>query len=191
MFALICPNCGGPLPSRAREVARFSCDYCAVSLTPTAQQFEVLTGTTGSEPAPEKVRLRHSFFESVKDRVGSDGEPSAVLEAVLTEHFGQDIGASVVVHVTRGLLADFRDQTGLELSQDTMALVRVAEAYLQAQKGLHEEGRAHLAVPFLGATAQGPSHLDRDITISEIRALASREVEQPTSAGRKKRWWPF
>jgi len=190
MFALICPNCGGPLPNRARDVARFTCDHCAVSLAPSAQQFEVLAGSTGSEPAPEKIRLRHSFFESVKDRVGSDGEPSAVLEAVLTEHFGEDIGASAVVSVARGLLVDFRDQTGLDLSEDTMALVRVAEAYLQAQKGLAEDGRAHLAVPFLGATAQGPSHLDREITISEIRSLASREVEQQR-AGRKKRWWPF
>lgn len=66
------------------------------------------------------------------------------------------------------LLADFRDQYGLDLSQDPAAVQRIREAVENALRTLRHEHNAEIYLPYISANAAGPIHLQRVITREEL-----------------------
>ena len=66
--------------------------------------------------------------------------------------------------VTDYILAEFKKQEGVDLSNDKMALQRIREAAEKAKKELSSATTTNINLPFITATADGPKHLDMNLT---------------------------
>jgi molecular chaperone DnaK len=77
------------------------------------------------------------------------------------------------------LLADrFKEDTGIDLRQDRMALQRLKE---QAEKAKHELSSSletDINLPFIAADASGPKHLETTVKRSDLEILVSDLVER-------------
>ena len=210
VIALICPNCGGPLPQQASSLPAIVCGFCNVALSRVAHEIKKVEGSVGKVPDEdaERARRRQAFHEAVTEGVKAGGDARDVLKAALREVMGLDTEADVVAKVVWGLAADFEEETGIDVRQDGQVIHRLAEAYLQSSKELSETGTCQLNLPFLTADETGPKHMSRELTIAYIQALAldqrasSRPKPPATSAvtgaavaeqaaAPKKWWWPF
>ena len=76
-------------------------------------------------------------------------------------------------------LADsFQKEHGVDLRQDNMALQRLKEAAEKAKKELSSAQTAKINLPFITVTADGPLHLDMDLTRARFDQLTSDLVER-------------
>ncbi len=76
-------------------------------------------------------------------------------------------------------LADsFRKEHGVDLRQDNMALQRLKEAAEKAKKELSSAQTTKINLPFITVTADGPLHLDMDLTRARFDQLTSDLVER-------------
>ncbi|MEA2485227.1 MAG: molecular chaperone DnaK [Actinomycetota bacterium] len=66
------------------------------------------------------------------------------------------------------LVKTFKDQNGVDLSQDKMALQRLKEAAEKAKIELSSVQQTTINLPFITATQQGPLHLELTVTRSEF-----------------------
>ena len=69
--------------------------------------------------------------------------------------------------VTDYILAEFKKQEGVDLSNDKMALQRIREAAEKAKKELSSATTTNINLPFITATADGPKHLDMNLKIAK------------------------
>ncbi|MFL5821293.1 MAG: molecular chaperone DnaK [Solirubrobacteraceae bacterium] len=80
------------------------------------------------------------------------------------------------------LVAEFRRDQGIDLSQDRMALQRLYEAAEKAKIELSTTQETQINLPFVTADASGPKHLDMRLTrakLSELTADLLKRVEAP------------
>jgi molecular chaperone DnaK len=77
---------------------------------------------------------------------------------------GDDWDQRVIDH----LVKTFKDQNGVDLSKDKMALQRLKEAAEKAKMELSSTQQTTINLPFITATEQGPLHLDVTLTRSEF-----------------------
>ncbi len=87
---------------------------------------------------------------------------------------GEDIDNALVEELARR----FKEQTGLDISDDRVALQRLRE---QAEKAKHELSTSletEVNLPFIAADASGPKHLQTVIKRSELEVLAMDLVER-------------
>jgi molecular chaperone DnaK len=77
---------------------------------------------------------------------------------------GDDWDQRVIDH----LVKTFKDQNGVDLSQDKMALQRLKEAAEKAKIELSSVQQTTINLPFITATQQGPLHLELTLTRSEF-----------------------
>jgi molecular chaperone DnaK len=77
---------------------------------------------------------------------------------------GDDWDQRVIDH----LVKTFKDQNGVDLSQDKMALQRLKEAAEKAKIELSSVQQTTINLPFITATQQGPLHLEVTLTRSEF-----------------------
>jgi molecular chaperone DnaK len=77
---------------------------------------------------------------------------------------GDDWDQRVIDH----LVKTFKDQNGVDLSQDKMALQRLKEAAEKAKIELSSVQQTTINLPFITATQQGPLHLELALTRSEF-----------------------
>ncbi|MEO0456771.1 MAG: molecular chaperone DnaK [Cyanobacteria bacterium P01_A01_bin.114] len=75
------------------------------------------------------------------------------------------------------MLASFREQEGLDLSKDRMALQRIREAAEKAKIELSTMMTTSINLPFIAADETGPKHLEADLTRSQFEELARSMVE--------------
>ena len=76
-------------------------------------------------------------------------------------------------------LADsFRKEHGVDLRQDNMALQRLKEAAEKAKKELSSAQTTKINLPFITVTADGPLHLDMDLTRARFDQLTSDLVDR-------------
>ena len=76
--------------------------------------------------------------------------------------------------VMEWLVEEFRQETGVDLNQDRMALQRLREAAEKAKVELSSVTQTEINLPFISADHTGPKHL--------VRALARAKLEQLTDA---------
>ncbi len=79
--------------------------------------------------------------------------------------------------VTDYILAEFKKQEGVDLSNDKMALQRIREAAEKAKKELSSATTTNINLPFITATADGPKHLDMNLTKAKFDELTHDLVE--------------
>ena len=76
------------------------------------------------------------------------------------------------------LVDEFKSKEGIDLSKDKMAMQRLKEAAEKAKIELSGLTTANVNLPFITATAEGPKHLDVDITRQKFDALTADLVEK-------------
>ena len=80
---------------------------------------------------------------------------------------GDDWDQRVIDH----LVKTFKDQNGVDLSKDKMALQRLKEAAEKAKIELSSTQDTTINLPFITATEQGPLHLELKLTRSEFERM--------------------
>ncbi len=72
----------------------------------------------------------------------------------------------------------FKDQTGVDLKKDRMALQRLKEAAERAKHELSSAGETEVNLPFITADASGPKHLAESIDRATLEELVGDLVER-------------
>ncbi len=76
------------------------------------------------------------------------------------------------------LAEHFKETTGVDLRSDHMATARLMEAAEVAKIELSTNTTTHISLPYITATAQGPLHLDQDLTRTELERLVRPVIER-------------
>jgi molecular chaperone DnaK len=87
---------------------------------------------------------------------------------------GDDFDECIVKH----LLAEFKMNTGVDLSSDKIALQRLREAAEKAKTDLSGVTTATINLPYITADATGPKHLDSSLTRAKFNELTAHLVEK-------------
>lgn len=75
------------------------------------------------------------------------------------------------------LVAQFKAEQGVDISNDKMAMQRVKEAAEKAKIELSGMSTAHISLPFITADATGPKHLEADLTRAKFNEMTADLVE--------------
>ncbi len=89
-------------------------------------------------------------------------------------HLGGDDFDNVLV---RWLMENFREQEGIDLSADKMALQRLREAAEKAKIELSSMITTTINLPFITADETGPKHLEMELTRAKFEELVRHLVE--------------
>ena len=100
-----------------------------------------------------------------------------VIEVLATAGNNRLGGDDFDKRVTDYLISQFRVQEGIDLSNDKMALQRIKEAAEKAKKELSSSTSTNINLPFITATADGPKHLEMDLTRAKFNELTADLVE--------------
>ena len=73
--------------------------------------------------------------------------------------------------ITQWMIDEFKKTEGVDLSGDKMALQRLKEAAEKAKKELSSATTTNINLPFITATADGPKHLDMNLTRAKFDEL--------------------
>ena len=76
------------------------------------------------------------------------------------------------------LADEFQKEHGVDLRKDNMALQRLKEAAEKAKKELSSAQTTKINLPFITVTAEGPLHMDVDLTRARFDQLTSDLVEK-------------
>ena len=80
--------------------------------------------------------------------------------------------------ITRYLIDEFKKQEGIDLGLDKMALQRLKEAAEKAKKELSASTTTNINLPFITANADGPKHLDINLTRAKFEELTHDLIER-------------
>ncbi|MDY5305773.1 molecular chaperone DnaK, partial [Fusobacterium gastrosuis] len=103
----------------------------------------------------------------------SDG----VIEVISTagnNHLGGDDFDNEII---KWLVAEFKKETGIDLSNDKMAYQRLKDAAEKAKKELSTLMEASISLPFITMDATGPKHLEMKLTRAKFNDLTKHLVE--------------
>jgi len=87
---------------------------------------------------------------------------------------GEDFDIVVVDHI----LDEFKKSTGIDLSKDRMALQRIREAAEKAKVELSSAMQTEVNLPFITANADGPQHVQLNISRSKLESLADKLIQR-------------
>ena len=73
--------------------------------------------------------------------------------------------------IVQWLIDEFKAETGIDLSQDKMALQRLKDAAETAKKELSTKDETEINLPFITADASGPKHLVKKLTRAKFEAM--------------------
>ena len=76
------------------------------------------------------------------------------------------------------IISEFKNQEGVDLSNDKMALQRIKEAAEKAKKELSSATSTEINLPYLTATADGPKHYEATLTRAKFNELTADLVER-------------
>lgn len=76
------------------------------------------------------------------------------------------------------MVSEFKKATGVDLSKDKMAAQRLREAAEKAKHELSSVTTTNINLPFITATAEGPQHLDLNLTRAKFDELTADLVEK-------------
>src|SRR5687767_1430210 len=83
------------------------------------------------------------------------------------------------------MVAEFKKDQGIDLAADKMALQRLYEAAEKAKIELSSTMTTQINLPFVTATAEGPKHLDLQLTRAKLGEISAELIERvvgPTKA---------
>jgi molecular chaperone DnaK len=80
--------------------------------------------------------------------------------------------------VMEWLIAEFKREQGIDLSNDPMAMQRLREAAEKAKCELSTVPQAEISLPFITADASGPKHLTMKLTRAKLESLTVDLIER-------------
>ena len=90
--------------------------------------------------------------------------------------------------IVQWLIKDFKNQEGIDLTQDSQALQRLTEAAEKAKIELSTLTQSSINLPFISVTPEGPKHLEKELTRAMFEELCSTLIarcETPIQASLK------
>ena len=94
---------------------------------------------------------------------------------------GDDFDARIV----DWLVKEFKNDTGIDLSKDRMALQRLREAAEKAKIELSSTASTEINLPFITADQNGPKHLQKSLTRAEFERMTDDLFERTKEPCRK------
>ena len=105
---------------------------------------------------------------------------------VLSTSGNNQLGGDDFDEVLVNYIADeFKKTEGVDLRQDKMSLQRLKDAAEKAKKELSSTLNTNVNLPFITATAEGPKHLNMDISRAKFEELTAFLVEKTMEPTRK------
>ena len=101
-----------------------------------------------------------------------------VFEVLATSGDTQLGGDDFDEKIVQWLIKSFKDQEGIDLTQDSQALQRLTEAAEKAKIELSTLTQSSINLPFISVTADGPKHLEKDLTRTKFEELCSDLIER-------------
>src|SRR5699024_4756622 len=83
------------------------------------------------------------------------------------------------------MVAEFRKENGIDLSQDKMATQRLKDAAEKAKKDLSGVSQTQISLPFITAGEAGPLHLELNLTRAQFDELTDELVDKTMTPVRK------
>ena len=80
--------------------------------------------------------------------------------------------------IVQWLVKEFKDQEGIDLTQDSQALQRLTEAAEKAKIELSTLSQSSINLPFISVTPEGPKHLEKELTKAKFEELCSTLIER-------------
>ncbi len=100
-----------------------------------------------------------------------------VLEVLATNGNTRLGGDDFDERVMKWIVSSYRQETGIDLSSDKMAMQRLKEAAEKAKIELSSVTSSNINLPFITADATGPKHLDMTLTRAKFNELTADLVE--------------
>lgn len=101
-----------------------------------------------------------------------------VFEVLSTDgdtHLGGDDFDRVIIDY---LVEEFKNENGIDISQDAMALQRLREGAEKAKVELSSSSQTEINLPYLTADATGPKHLVKTLTRAKFEQLADSLIKR-------------
>src|SRR3989440_5308093 len=86
------------------------------------------------------------------------------------------------------MVTQFRDETGIDLRTDRLALQRLKEAAERAKCDLSSLNETNINLPFIAADASGPKHFSKTLTREAFEGLIKDLVERTVEPCQKALW---
>jgi len=80
--------------------------------------------------------------------------------------------------IVQWLIKDFKEQEGIDLTQDNQALQRLTEAAEKAKIELSTLTQSSINLPFISVTPEGPKHLEKDLTRAKFEELCASLIDR-------------
>ncbi|TDX51074.1 molecular chaperone DnaK [Orenia marismortui] len=108
-----------------------------------------------------------------------------VFEVIATSGDNQLGGDDFDEKIINYLAEEFEKENGIDLRKDKMSLQRLKDAAEKAKIELSGLATTNVNLPFITQTAEGPKHLDVDITRSQFEKMSSDLVDRTLKAVRQ------
>lgn len=117
-----------------------------------------------------------TFDISIIETVDLDGEQQFEVLATNGDTFlgGEDFDARIIDY----LVAEFKKDSGIDLSNDSLALQRLKEAAEKAKIELSSSQQTEINLPYITADASGPKHLNLKMSRAKLEALVADLIER-------------
>ncbi|ORY32845.1 heat shock protein [Naematelia encephala] len=94
---------------------------------------------------------------------------------------GEDFDIALVNHI----LSEFKKESGVDVSQDRMAIQRIREAAEKAKCELSSAGSTDISLPYITATESGPKHINLNLTRARFESIVKPLVDRTIEPCRK------
>jgi molecular chaperone DnaK len=137
-------------------------------------------GVDKNEKADRKIAVYDlgggTFDISIIDIANVDGDKQFEVLSTNGDTFlgGEDFDQRLMDY----LIAEFKKESGVDLSQDVMALQRLKEAAERTKIELSNNTQTDVNLPYITADATGPKHLNIKITRAKFESLVDELIQR-------------
>ena len=117
-----------------------------------------------------------TFDISIIEIADVDGEKQFEVLSTNGDTFlgGEDFDQRIMDYI----VAEFRKESGVDLSKDVLALQRLKDAAEKAKIELSSSQQTEINLPYITADASGPKHLSMKLTRAKLEALVEELIER-------------
>jgi molecular chaperone DnaK len=117
-----------------------------------------------------------TFDISIIEIADVDGEKQFEVLSTNGDTFlgGEDFDQRIMDYI----VAEFRKESGVDLSKDVLALQRLKDAAEKAKIELSSSQQTEINLPYITADASGPKHLSMKLTRAKLEALVDELIER-------------
>ncbi|SPO05903.1 related to SSC1 - mitochondrial heat shock protein 70-related [Cephalotrichum gorgonifer] len=94
-------------------------------------------------------------------------------------------GEDFDIHLVRHFVQQFKKESGIDLSDDRMAIQRIREAAERAKIALSSSAQTDVNLPFLTADASGPKHFTTKFTRAQLEKIVEPLINKTIEPVRK------